>query len=77
MNKWKWFFVFGVISIVVVVLFFLFFSDVVRIDSCLDLGGAWDYTHSVCSSDCESQGINWDPENKVCMFENNEEERLN
>ena len=77
MSKKQSFLFLSVIMMSFLFLVFLFLVVDDPIDRCLDHGGAWDYTHTVCSSDCESQGINWDPENKVCMFENIEEKRLN
>jgi len=48
-------------------------SRFVEIDSCLDLGGAWDYDRNICSSECISDGGSWDVEKSICMpnLENN------
>lgn len=42
-------------------------SEFMRIDSCLDLGGAWDYEHKMCSSECEENGWEWSSAKKVCL----------
>jgi hypothetical protein len=49
----------------------------IKIDTCLDIGGAWDYPKNICITDknislnqiqCLSKKGTWDIKNKTCKY---------
>lgn len=55
-----------VCTLLVILIFFILSSRTVSIDSCLDLGGAWDYENNICSRDCIKKGYIWNDSEKLC-----------
>ena len=66
----------GVVMVLLFVTIYNYYSDSIKefwaIDSCLDAGGAWDYTKQACdesdADSCFDAGGIWDEINNQCRF---------
>jgi len=57
-----------IVGIVVIGAILFLNSEFMKIDSCLDLGGAWDYTNKICSSECLEKSGEWVSSKKECVL---------
>ena len=71
LSSKKKFYYFGILAAAAIFFTLLSFklSSSISIDSCLDMGGAWDYKNNICSNKCVDVGGKSGEAMKQCIVE--------